>query len=142
MKKLILGLLLIFSFSYGEENIHLVQNTEVVTLTTLYASKIFNLSPSYTKEIIREVLAYYERVYGSDSLASVSLCLALNNIEFHDSIAQCNIGAHLTAFHNFIEDLDKDDYVATIRVATSFGLAWIDMVERKNSNENKNKKRI
>lgn len=145
MKKLILGLLLIFSFSYCNENRHLAQRFDVITLTSSYSKRVFDLTHIQTTEVIREVLTDYEEAFGTDSLRDVSQCMAKNVSGYYTDIKECNIPDDLYAFMRFINPVDKDDKDIILKVTTSFGMALIELTVnalQEIEYEKKNKKRI
>lgn len=147
MKKLILGLLLIFSFSYGSENRHLTQRNDIITLTNSYARTYYDLYPKQSKKVIRNVLQPYEETYGSKSLMSISMCMALFKVEFFDTLTKCETDDLHTFFRiiDRLDKLDKDYGDIALKVTTSFGIALLEILEyelKEMEDENKNKKRI
>lgn len=146
MKKLILGLLLIFSFSYGvEENLYLTKDIDIIKSTQKYAFEIYAMHPTKAKRIVIDVLEVYESSYGSESLSMVSMCLGFVNIGVLNSVKECNSStAHLMAFYQFANLIPDYSFENIVQVVTSFGIVMCKMAaeEIKQEYNNGKKKRI
>lgn len=145
MKKLILGLLLMFNFSYCEENLHLAQKIEIITLTSSYGKQFLDYNHIQVKEVIEYVLEGYEKTFGSKSLANVSMCLAKFKVGYHKDFSECKVTTDLVSFNHYVKNIDEDYYDIIVNVTTLFGMALIEIGSnriKEIENEKKNKKRI
>lgn len=145
MKKLILGLLLIFSFSYGNENRHLTQRADVITLTSSYAHRLFSLNHIETKEILINVLGAYEEEFGSQSLMNVSMCMTNFTTGYYETLDDCKVKADFSGLKYFLKGVNKDYKEIITQVTTALGAAFIEISLNElyeKENEKKNKKRI
>lgn len=145
MKKLILGLLLIFSFSYSEENLHLTQRDEIITLTSSYSKRLFDLDHIQTKRIVISVLRAYEEEFGSKSLMNVSMCMTNFTTGYYEHLDDCKVTSDLAGMKYFLKEVNKDYKKIIINVITSFGAALIETTLNtllEEEYDEKNKKRI
>ena len=144
MKKIILVLLLIFSFSYGEENLYITKNSNTINLTQKYAFELYAIHPTKAKLILNDVLVSYENVYGSESLIEVSTCFGFVKLRLLKYIEDCEVLTHIMAFNNFVKEDPEYSLTIVTQVVTSFGIVMCKMAaeEIQKGYNNGKKKRI
>lgn len=141
MKKIILGLLLVFSVSLAD-NLYTESRIFVAAIKSMALMR-FNLPTEETDKIIKNVLLPFEVNNGADELAAVSLCYFLFDTERITHLKECEIDTTIINSNTALENYNQEYQYAIMQVYTATGYA-IDILGRyyQRTQPNGKKKRI
>lgn len=141
MKKIILGLLLASSVSLAS-NLYTESKVFIAGVKSIALMR-FNLSPSETEKIIKNVLLPFEVNNGAEDLVALSLCFFLFDTERIRHLEECEIDTTIINSSKTLENYHQEYQYAIMQVYISAGYA-IDIIGRyyKKTKSNGKKKRI
>lgn len=141
MKKIILGLLLVFSVSLAG-NLYTESKVFISGVKSIALIR-FNLPPSETEKIIKNVLLPFEVNNGAEELVAVSMCYFLFDTERIQHLKECEIDTTIINSNTALENYNQEYQYAIMQVYTAAGYV-IDIMGRyyRKTQPNGKKKRI